>query len=64
MSQHKLPEDLQTTALSCEVCLQEIPASVADHAEADDYVANLCGLNCYQQWRQQAEEAETAGQPR
>ncbi len=64
MSKHTLPGDIAPTMLDCEVCLQEIPSSVADHAEADDYVANLCGLSCYQQWRQRSEKQNACKTPR
>lgn len=37
--------------IPCEVCLQEIPNTVNQNAEADEYVSNFCGLECYQQWR-------------
>ncbi len=49
----KNEHDSQSIALQCEVCLKEIPASVAANAEADEYVAHVCGLDCYQQWRDQ-----------
>ncbi len=39
-------------ALACEVCLEEIPATVADHAEGEEYLAHFCGLECYRQWRE------------
>ncbi len=46
--------------IPCEVCLQEIPDTVNQNAEADEYVSNFCGLECYQQWRdkQPANEEE------
>jgi hypothetical protein len=34
----------------CEVCLKEIPRSEAVNAEAEDYVAHFCGLDCYRAW--------------
>ncbi len=37
--------------IPCEVCLKEIPKSEATSAELDDYVAYLCGLNCYAKWK-------------
>jgi hypothetical protein len=37
--------------LSCMVCQHEIPLSAAASAEATDYVAYFCGLECYEQWR-------------
>jgi len=36
--------------VKCEVCLTEIPASEAKSAEAYDYIAHFCGLDCYQKW--------------
>jgi len=47
----------QVDTIPCEVCLQEIPETV--NAEADEYVSNYCGLECYQQWRDKQTEAET-----
>ncbi len=57
--------DTQTVPLECRVCLEEIPASEKDSAEATDYVAHYCGLACYAQWREKppAEPAEQ-GAPR
>lgn len=48
--------------LNCEVCLKEIPTSEAKSAEAEDYVAHFCGLECYEQWkaRHQDESASQA----
>lgn len=39
--------------VSCEICLKEIPASEAQNAEASDYVAHFCGLDCYDKWSHQ-----------
>ena len=39
--------------VSCEICLKEIPASEAQNAEASDYVAHFCGLECYDKWSHQ-----------
>ena len=36
--------------VACEVCLKEVPKSEAAMAEARDYVAYFCGLDCYQKW--------------
>ena len=44
--------------LPCEVCLSEIPDSVNMSAEADEYVSSYCGLECYQQWLEQAANKE------
>ncbi|MDH3326693.1 MAG: DUF3330 domain-containing protein [Gammaproteobacteria bacterium] len=49
----------QIETIPCKICLQEIPSSVNQNAEADEYVSNYCGLECYQQWRdKQLEETE------
>lgn len=39
--------------LACETCMTEIPESEADYSEAEEYVAYYCGLDCYQQWREE-----------
>ena len=40
----------------CEVCLKEVPESEAKMAEARDYVAYFCGLECYDKWRRERPE--------
>jgi hypothetical protein len=42
----------------CEVCLKEVPRSEAAMAEARDYVAYFCGLECYEKWRRERQAAE------
>ena len=37
----------------CEVCLKEVPIAEAKIAEASDYFAYFCGLECYQKWKAQ-----------
>lgn len=49
MSAPVTPVEAQRVA--CEVCLKEIPRSEAAMAEAVDYVAYFCGLECYQTWK-------------
>lgn len=36
--------------LSCELCLLEIPTSVAKSYEGPDYVHHFCGLECLEKW--------------
>ena len=36
--------------LSCAACQEEIPVSEQMSAEATDYVAHVCGLECYRRW--------------
>ncbi|MDH5547670.1 MAG: DUF3330 domain-containing protein [Gammaproteobacteria bacterium] len=45
-----MEEKTTDTTLECEVCLREIPNTVANNAEADEYVAYYCGLECYSKW--------------
>jgi hypothetical protein len=44
--------------LACQICLTEIPASVANSLEGKDYVHYFCGAECYAEW----EEKEQGGQ--
>lgn len=37
--------------VSCELCLTEIPASVAQSYEGPDYVHHFCGLECLGKWQ-------------
>lgn len=53
---NKPEEDL----VQCDVCLKEIPSSESNSAEASDYVAHFCGLNCYEQWMKKAEKNPAA----
>ena len=39
--------------VSCEVCLKEVPLDEATVAEAADYFAYFCGLDCYAKWKDQ-----------
>ncbi len=51
--------------VKCEVCLKEIPKSDAQSAEALDYVAYFCGLECYEEWEaaEMKERTQEAGEP-
>jgi hypothetical protein len=39
------------TLVPCEVCRHEILLSEALPAEATEYVAYFCGLDCFHRWR-------------
>jgi hypothetical protein len=54
MNAHDKPAGNEMVA--CEICLKEIPISEAKSEEASDYVLYFCGIDCYQQWKQQAED--------
>ncbi len=47
--------------VACEVCLKEVPKSVALVAEAADYVAHFCGLECYSKWKNGGEKPRPRG---
>ena len=51
--------------VKCEVCLKEIPKSNAQSAEARDYVAYFCGLECYEEWEaaEMKQRTQEAGEP-
>lgn len=40
-----------TGTVVCEVCLKEIPRSVAQSLEGAEYVYHFCGSECYAQWQ-------------
>lgn len=48
--------------VACEMCLKEVPVSEAVVAEATDYFAYFCGIECYEQWKHRGEAgpAETS----
>ena len=43
--------------ITCAVCEHEVPVSEAVVPEASDYMVYLCGLDCYQRWRQSSDGA-------
>jgi len=47
--------------VSCEICLKEVPAGEACNPETEDYVAHFCGLDCYEQWKNQDEKSAPQG---
>ena len=44
--------------ISCELCLKSIPKQDSKSAEADEYVAYFCGLECYDLWVKQSKEED------
>lgn len=47
---------VETTLVSCEVCLKQVPQSEATVPEAVDYFVHFCGLECYEKWKNQGRE--------
>lgn len=53
MHEHDKEQITDVEKVACEVCLKKIPASEAKSAEATDYIAYFCGLDCYDKWKHQ-----------
>jgi hypothetical protein len=51
-------DENETPTIACDVCLTEVPASVAQTAEGPDYVQHFCGLDCLEKWQEQSEKEE------
>ncbi|WP_416224115.1 DUF3330 domain-containing protein [Thiohalophilus sp.] len=49
--QASLPEKV-----SCTVCRKEVPRVDALKDEGEEYIRWFCGLDCYNQWRQDENE--------
>ena len=49
--------------VTCAVCLKEVPRSEAQVAEAVDYVAYFCGLDCFERWKRQNPAANPPDAP-
>ena len=56
MNKDNKPTELKQ--VQCEVCLKEIPKSEAKVAEANDYVAYFCGLDCYDSWQKESDKKQ------
>ena len=52
------PKSAEIEKISCQLCCKEVPLSEARVAEAADYVAYFCGLECYAKWKLRSEQAE------
>jgi hypothetical protein len=50
-----LEKPIEVDLVSCEVCLKEVPIAEAAIAEATDYFAYFCGLECYEKWKSRGE---------
>ena len=56
MTEKPIPKEPDN--VTCDVCLTEIPESVAMSSEADEYTQHFCGIECYKKWRE-SEKSET-----
>ncbi|MDT8386699.1 MAG: DUF3330 domain-containing protein [Thiogranum sp.] len=59
MADGKPPDE--TEQVECKVCRKEIPRSEATSDEATDYVTYFCGLDCYEKWKKQFNDAKQEG---
>lgn len=55
------PKTDDAPLVSCQVCLKEVPRSVAKSLEGADYVYYFCGADCYQRWRSQQSDNNQPG---
>lgn len=53
----KKPENPPEGLVACEVCLKEIPRSVARSQEGSDYVLYFCGDKCFVEWQKDQSES-------
>lgn len=53
-------EVIAPETVACQICMKEIPKSVAESAEAVEYVYYFCGPECYTEWRGERNEKTTA----
>lgn len=53
LQEQALREQPQHATVSCEICLKEIPKSLAHTEEAEDYALYFCGLDCFDKWEHQ-----------
>lgn len=58
-----LEKPVAADLVACEVCLKEVPIGEAAIAEAADYFAYFCGLDCYEQWKERGEAKPAAAAP-
>lgn len=50
MTEKSKPIELDTVA--CDICLKDIPESVAQTMEGQDYIHHFCGLECSIKWQE------------
>jgi hypothetical protein len=55
-------DDTTIPLVSCVECRKQVPKDEAHNAEAADYVAYFCGLDCYQKWLTKNDAAEKPAQ--
>lgn len=51
-------EPIGAELVPCEVCKKEVPKTESTVAEAADYVMFFCGLDCYEEWKKDADNGK------
>lgn len=46
----------QPDDVKCDHCAKEVPASGAKSRTVDEYVLWFCGVECYEQWREDSKK--------
>jgi hypothetical protein len=47
--------------ISCDICKKEVPLNEAINPETADYIVHFCGLECYEDWKNQNVKPDTKG---
>jgi hypothetical protein len=47
---------IEPETVACEICLMQVPKSVAQSVEGTEYVYHFCGADCYVRWQATQEE--------
>lgn len=55
---------VEPETVACEICMKEIPKSVAHSAEGAEYVYHFCGADCFTKWQAEHERGEREKKPR
>jgi hypothetical protein len=54
-------KDTEEATIACDICLKEIPKSVALSEEGQEQVYHFCGADCYEKWKAKSETKEKSG---
>jgi hypothetical protein len=54
------PVPIEPYVVACEVCLAEIPLSVAISQEGNEYTQHFCGIECYSLWKEKQQKEPKA----
>lgn len=63
LSDRHVDMNAQHETIKCEVCLIEIPATIAKTFDGPTYVHYFCGLDCLGKWQEQLIKTGGDGNP-